>query len=144
MLKKSFISFSLSVGLLLSAAADAETYYKWVDDNNVTHYTTHPPKGRGSVEIQASGGHSEPPPPSYTRSVQDEAPESSQSSDPNLAAVKPTKDPAVCERARANLKTLQEHARIRQKDAYGEVKVLSEEEKAAEIKRASDAVKTHC
>ena len=140
MLKNSLIALCLSAGLTLILTGYADTYYKWVDDENVTHYSKHPPADRESTKIQTSGSRSAHPPTAVSRP----ATQDSQSSTQQVAAGTPIKNPEICKRARANLKTMQESARIRQKDEYGEVRLLSEEEKASEVNRAKVAIKENC
>ena len=46
----------LALALLGSAApAMADKYYKWVDDNGVTHYGTAPPENGGSEAVRTYG-----------------------------------------------------------------------------------------
>lgn len=140
MLNKILLSLSLASLLFVPMMSQAATYYRWVDDNKVTHYTMDIPEGREYEIVKTIGGKGISPPPASHPS--DKVTNSSTQTQPT--ASKPKKDPAVCEKARANLKTLQEHARIRQKNEYGEEVLLSEEEKDAEIQRAKKAVNTYC
>ena len=54
------------------------------------------------------------------------------------------KDPQVCERAKANLETLQSRAQVRMKDEYGEMQTMSDQQREEQIKKAQEAIKTHC
>ncbi len=65
---------------------------------------------------------------------------------PAAAAKAPAslKNPEHCARARDNLTQLDTHARIRLRDDQGEIRYLSEEEKAAEKQKALDAIKVFC
>lgn len=50
----------LMLALLGSAApAMADKYYKWVDDNGVTHYGTEPPEAGGSEAVRTYGPSSD-------------------------------------------------------------------------------------
>ena len=50
----------LALALLGSAApAMADKYYKWVDDNGVTHYGTAPPENGGSEAVRTYGPSSD-------------------------------------------------------------------------------------
>lgn len=140
MYKKPFIMLSLSAGLLLSLPALADTYYKWVDDENVTHYEKHPPKDRESTKVTTSGSRSAPPPAAKSsKSADDLASNSSV-----IGQGKPVKDKSICEKARNNLKAMKAHARVHQRDEYGEQRLLSEQEKEAEMNRARAAIKQNC
>ena len=138
MFNKTLLSLSLTSLLMIPMMTQAATYYRWVDDNKVTHYTMDIPEGREYEIVKTIGGKGVSPPPAPSKKV------TSNTKPVQTKENKPKKDPAVCEKARANLKTLQEHARIRQKNEYGEEVLLSEEEKEAEIQRAKEAVKTYC
>ncbi len=138
--KNTLISLSLFAAVTLAAAGYTDTYYKWVDDQNITHYGKRPPADRESTEVHTSGLRSAPAPAPSTSAKE----EAGKPGNIKTAEGKLIKDPEVCKRARTNLKTLQESALIRQKDEYGDVRVLSEEEKASEINRAKDAIKLNC
>ncbi len=65
---------------------------------------------------------------------------------PATAATAPVsqKNPENCARAKDNLTQLDTHARIRLRNDQGEIRYLSEEEKAAEKQKALDAIKVFC
>ncbi len=138
MYKTLLLLLGLITTLVFTSIGAAETYYKWVDDDNVTHYSKQPPKGRDFTKIQTSTGHSAPVAAKDANQV------SNDKTAQTTAAAGPVKDKVICKQAQANLKTMQEHARIRQKDQYGEERLLTDEEKAEEIRRAREAIKTNC
>lgn len=143
--KKVLINFILAILLALPVTAHTATYYRWVDDQNVTHYTTHPPEDRASekVNIYGSKKSTATPATQITEPTPANADQQAANS-PDQANTKPKKDPKVCARARENLKTLQENAQIRQRNEYGEDYILSEEQKAQEIEKAKEAIKKNC
>jgi hypothetical protein len=54
------------------------------------------------------------------------------------------KNPEFCERAKDNLKQIDSHARIRMRNDQGEVRYLSDEEKAAEKEKALSSIEAYC
>lgn len=117
--------------LMTPQLATADAYYRWVDKNGVTHYTTTPPKNGKSVIINTkTGGHKSASPFKESPSEQD------------LAQTK--KKEAICATAKANLKTLQTSEKVKMTDEYGEEKVMSDKERKAELERAKTAIKEHC
>lgn len=140
MRNKTLLSLSLASLLFTSMISQAATYYRWVDDNKVTHYTTDVPEGREYEVVKTIGGKGISPQSSSSSSSKQESTAANSSS--SQTAIK--KDNTICEQAKANLKMMQEHSRIRQKDEYGNEIILSEEQKEKEIQRAKEAVKTYC
>ncbi len=130
----------LAIALYLPVTSMAETYYRWVDEDKVTHYTRQPPGNYPYEKIDTFTGRSTSVAPQSTVDKNKETAETLS----KTASSKPTKDPAICKRAKANLKTLTEHALIRQKNEYGEVVVLNEKKKKDEIERAQKAIKDNC
>ena len=137
----------------INNAAMADEFYKWVDENGVTHYTQTPPKGISTEKIRASG----------TKVNQDEAAKARKRLDSSRTSflesakqrkvtegvAEEEKEEALkvakyCEDARNNLKVLNEHARIKEKGTDGEYKVLSEEEKQSRVAKNQKHVKEFC
>lgn len=138
----------LAAALALSSAPliAAEVYYRWTDDRgNPVHSDRPPPIGveyevirTGSTfkrQVDADEGAVplavEPSVGNDFKQVQEES-----------AASK--KNPEFCARARENLKQLQTRARIRLRDDQGEIRFLTEEDKAAEKQKAMDAIEEFC
>lgn len=141
MLNKTLLSLSLASLLFTPMISQAATYYRWVDDNKVTHYTMDVPEGREYEVVKTIGGKDISPQPSASSSQQSAA---TNSRTPQNDQTSIKKDKTICEQAKANLKMMQEHSRIRQKDEYGNETLLTEEQKEKEIQRAKEAVKTYC
>jgi hypothetical protein len=134
----------LSVSLTALTAQAAETYYKW-DRDGVTQYTKEKPLGVPYEEVRTIGGKAHPTTSApAAKATQDSAtsPDTAAGKATDKAAVK--KDPQVCERAKANLETLQSRAQVRMKDEYGEMQVMSDQQRDEQIKKAQEAIKTHC
>ncbi len=140
MRNKTLLSLSLASLLFTSMISQAATYYRWVDDNKVTHYTMDIPEGREYEVVKTIGGKGISPQSSSSSSSKQQSTATNSSS----SETSTKKDKTICEQAKANLKMMQEHSRIRQKDEYGNEILLSEEQKEKEIQRAKEAVKTYC
>jgi hypothetical protein len=133
----------ITLGLFLASTlvavnAGADVYYKW-DKDGITQYTKEKPRDVPSEEIRTMGGKapgasSSPTAPAATadRAV----------ADPAAAPAK--KDPKMCERAKANLETLQSTAIVRMKDEYGKEAVMDDKQRDEQIKRAQDVIKANC
>ncbi len=127
---------------LLPVTSQADVVYRWVDQENIVHYSERPPKGIKSTRIKTSSGSS-----SAVQKDSMAAPQSEQEAKRKLAETSmpnPRKNKEVCERATFNYKLLNERARIKQQDDNGEVKYLSEAEKEEQKKSAKTAMDTYC
>jgi hypothetical protein len=112
----------------------ADTYYRWVDDNNVTHYTTRPPAGRETVVVNTkTGGHSALPTEKNGTKETSSAQKTQQQ-----------QKQSICETAKSNLETLKSKAQVRLTDEYGEQRLMSKEDKEKEVARAKEAIKLNC
>ena len=138
------VSGVLGFGALTATAGD--TYYRWLDDRgNPVHSDRPPPEGvdyevvstqstmvrQVEAEEGAVPAGIEPKPGNEFEQV-DSAP----------SQIK--KNPEYCQRARENLATLNETARIRMRDENGEYYYLTEEQKAAQRSNAEAAIARHC
>ena len=130
----------------LSANAGRD-YYRWMDERgNPVHSDRPPPKGT-DYEVVSTGS-------SLIRQVDAEEGVVPAEVEPHVGnefeqvdsrrteTVK--KNPEACQRARDNLAQLDSHARIRLRNDQGEVRFLSEEEKAAEREKAMIAIEAFC
>ena len=139
----SVVTALLTAILLLPATSYAKDFYKWRDENGVTHYSVRPPKGLHSVKIRTTNtGDIVVPVPSQTSSANTQATtESSKRS--TAAAVPPQKNPKLCRKAQENLKILQENARVRVQEDDGH-RYLSEEEKSDREKHEAMLIDKNC
>lgn len=127
---------------LLPVASQADVVYRWVDQENIVHYSERPPKGIESTRIKTSSGSS-----SAVKKNSMAAPHREQEAQRKLAEASmpnPRKNKDVCERATFNFNLLNERARIKQQDDNGEVRYLSDEEKEDQKKSAKVAMDTYC
>jgi hypothetical protein len=133
---------ALITGLISSSAFAAKNYYRWVDENGVTHYTARKPYNVDSEAISVTSGL---PRDESGQQIQleDEEP-SAENESQATAASADNKDPERCEVAKSNLKILNESARVREKDPDGNFRYLSEEEKNERKKIAEQAIAESC
>jgi len=124
----------------LSGQTLAKEFYKWEDENGVTHYSSQPSKTHKSVKVHASNIKGDPE--AASRNARNE--ESSDTTD-NQGATNPVyeKDPERCAAAQRNKKTLQENARIRIKEG-DEYRYLSAEEIRKQLDMANQAIADDC
>ncbi|MEM7053901.1 MAG: DUF4124 domain-containing protein [Pseudomonadota bacterium] len=104
----------LLVALMLSASADAQTYFKWTDDQGTVHFTAEPPQDRAYERIDTSGnviGHSDAeavnPNDSNSDQRQNDAVQMPRQGEPD-----PEEVAARCAQARENLFWLENRRRI--------------------------------
>lgn len=132
-------------GLLMSTLAGADTVYKWVDDEGVTHFSAHPPKNRQSDQMRTKTGHSEPVDYSRRFRAEDDG-ERDQTDSQNQTAANqagPSQEELdeACEAARQNLALVERGGRIAVKDENGERRYLDQDEideRAEQARRIRD------
>jgi len=146
--KQTWLSWPAALALVFSCANSAgeNVHYRWLDTRgNPVHSDRPPPKGvpyevvstQSSLirKVDASEGAvpatTEPTPGNEFEQVE--------------ASPKPVrKNPEQCRRARENLETLDTKVHIQIRNDQGELRPLSEEEKAAQRKQAIDTIAVHC
>lgn len=122
-------------------------YYKWLDSRgNPQHSDRPPPPGVEYEFVSTDSG--------LRRRVSADENQSGSSASalPTTAAATPTaaeqqlkieKDPAICDRAKANLDTLNSEARVRIRDG-DDIRYLTPEERDIQRQKASDLIAVHC
>jgi hypothetical protein len=143
-----FLLLLAAVGFGSPSALAERGYYKWVDARgNPQHSDRPPPPGVEYEFVSTETG--------LRRRVVQEDREGGESSAPAMptAASPPStaaeqqvaieKDPALCDKARANLDTLNSNARVRIRDG-DEIRYLTEEEKDIQRRKAQDLIAVHC
>lgn len=149
------LTIAALLGALLATPALAGQFYKWTDEQGVTHYTQDPPpstaKGTAEVKVQTRA-------PSGTEAAiqnlqkQREAATKAMTEgqkDKEQASTAPAKaDKAQyadrCKKLKANLETMESHGRVTELDEKGEKRVLPEEEKAKRIDDTKRQIKAFC
>ncbi len=116
--------FTVLVGTLgTSQTVEAESFYKWTDDEGTIHYTRTPPKGRNAEKINTQTKTSKPV--NYN-TAGDEGKTTPATQTTVKAEI--TKDPALCGQARKNLNTLRNSSRVRTTTPEGEKRYLTPDE----------------
>ena len=146
----------VAIALSLAASASAEQFYKWKDENGTWHYTTEPPKEGQSqpILVNATGHTVQPEGEGAATAAAAPAADGQPVAKPgdpvvaNADTVKPLSEAAKakaanCERARTNVATLESYNNVTVQRDGADVK-LSEDEHAAELKRARQQVETFC
>ena len=128
-----------------SLANAGQNVYRWTDDRgNPVNSDRPPPQG---IKYEVISTQS-----SMVRTVEaDEGavppriePAPGNEFEPVDSKPKSQKNPEYCKRAQENLAALDTHARIRLRDENGDVRYLTEEEKAAEREKAVKGVEFYC
>jgi hypothetical protein len=122
--------------LISSAPASAKEFYKWQDDQGVTHYAAHPPKDRNSVKVRATNTQGTPP------AEASEEENTEQQANATATAAR-AKNPERCAQARKNLNALNNKPRVRIKegDSY---RYLTAEEVTEHRRTAQKIIRDEC
>jgi Domain of unknown function (DUF4124) len=144
--------FSLLLGsalLILASASSAAKFYKWVDDNGVTHYGANPPQGVASTEINTRANASsdqgrELEALNAKRSARQDAKEDAAQAAKEEERLKSEPDDVAqerCEQHRKNLETLKNKPIVRSKNPEtGELEVLDQEQREKLIQNSEKAL----
>ena len=135
---------ALTLGFITSASA--ETFYRWNDERgNPVHSDRPPPKGVDYEvvstdtnlirQVEAESGAV----PKKVKSTPSNEFEPVDTNPPMLE-----KNSEYCARARENLKLIDESPRIKLRNDQGEVRFLSDEERAIERQKALDSIAAYC
>lgn len=134
--------FILAAGLTSVTALAAKDYYKWTDEEGVTHYSARKPYDRESESISIKTGEPSAVPANSARNTEQARGTTSESNE--TAEEQRLADPERCEAARSNLEVLRNNAKVRMKDENGEIHYLNEEEKAERMQEFQQAVDESC
>ncbi|BFM10817.1 hypothetical protein R50072_09700 [Simiduia litorea] len=146
-----FLATIVLVGAVFSVQSDAKEFYRWVDDEGVTHYTVTAPKDRASTlirtQIGAGSKSSSNAIPTSRVLPGDEAgstpkPQTAEAAKPEVQMT--ALDPQRCSVARANVETLNNHARIKVTGADGSIRYLSDDELNEKRAEAEAAIRESC
>lgn len=150
MRRTSFISALLAAALVLGGPAlAAGKYYKWIDENGVTHYTlSPPPDGRQGEQVRtfnsASSDQSEALQKlEQQREAAAKAREQAATTprEPTESAEQKAAREERCKQHRDNLRTLKELPTVRRQDpATGEMTVVTDEERQKLIQETEKAL----
>ena len=150
------------LGAGMNSGAVAAKYYKWTDENGVTHYGAVAPQGKESQSIDVRTGESrsaatdrsaqsntQPATPADQPSTGTEA---AKAKEKEQALAKEKQDRALqeqrrknCEIARENAELLRVRARVRANDPdTGELRYLSPDEKKAREEATAKSIEENC
>ncbi|HBC19993.1 MAG TPA: DUF4124 domain-containing protein [Alcanivorax sp.] len=144
--------FSLLLGsllLILASASSAAKFYKWVDDQGVTHYGANPPQGTTSSEVNTRANASsdqdrELEALDERRNARENAKEEAAKAAEEETRLKSEPDELAqerCEQHRKNLETLKNKPIVRRKNPEtGEMEVLDQEEREKMIQNSQKAL----
>ena len=156
--KPTFFHIAASSILLLflqGQPADASPTYRWVDDNGNPVLSDRPPEtGTPYIEVGVDTGFRRYAKPAATETTEPggQAPTGSASvstlasstgAEANLTQVV-VADPALCEQAKDNIFKLETFPRMRVRDDDGEVRFMSDEERAAQLANAYKVRDANC
>ena len=140
----SFILATIIATASLSASADS--VYRWMDSNGTPHYSKEPPAGVEYQTITTSSvstvdrGSPEEQPKEEARS-RDSGNDKEYSEQLGKLA---RQQQESCGKARSNRDNLLNNHRIQMRDADGNLRTLSHEEKMEQLKRADEAIQEYC
>lgn len=120
--------------------AEKLTVYRWVDENNVVHFSQHQPAHDNYTEIDMVNNKNASAPVEIAKPDQ-VAP----SEKPDIANVSPNNpDNDKCNAAKQNVATLEDFDKIQYKDENGNLKVLSAKEKQQQLAINTTQVEVYC
>ena len=139
-LRSSFLVVCLLVSDLFSTATAADTtMYRWADKNgNPVVSDRPPPQGTPYTEISVA---------TDTPNRRRQALRSTPTEDPrvnNAPVEEGSQVPALCTRARDHIDKLENAPSIAVSDGSGNVRMLSEEERASQLANAQKLAEQHC
>jgi hypothetical protein len=143
------VLFVLILGASTNSIAAENEIYRWVDDNQVVHYTQKPPANRAFTRLDHSGlqkgiQSTAPPPvrtPEHTNVIDTTARSAAQVAS---AAQSEEELALACQQAQDNLDKLGGVPRILVTEGDGEVRRLPEEERLEWLDRSEKFLKENC
>lgn len=146
-----FLGLLVTASWLAGPAQAAKDYYKWTDENGVTHYSARKPYNRDAEVVSVATGQSTPVQAAPSEGEDSTAGTgnagtdgSSGSPSPGQSQEQTLKDPERCKAARSNLEVLRTNAKVRMQSENGEIHHLSEEEKEKKVQEFQQAVEESC
>ena len=135
----------LTIALPFSAQAK-DVVYEWVDENGVTHLSSHPPAGQKAKKVNVFAGKSKAnsvkPAPKATLAKQ----EPKEVTAPVVTKPAPVrKDPELCKQARKNLWNLKNRAHIYVQDNdTGERVLMPDDERQIRLEETEKQIEELC
>lgn len=124
--------------LLISGNASSKDFYKWQDDDGITHYSAHPPRNdRAAEKVRATNITGSAAPTNPNNSKKDAETAATEEAEPSK------KNSERCAIAQKNLKTLEERSRVRVKDGDS-TRFLTPDEKQEMTESTRAQIKESC
>ena len=155
-MKKQALHHSLKWLLMLSfslggSTAIAAKYYKWVDEDGVTHYSAQPPAaGQGEVIKVKSGASSDKESAMKrleerrAKLEQDKLSEAEREAQEEAKRQNQKAMEEQCEQYRKNLTVMTQNPRVKLIGADGEARMLPEEERQQRMEKARKFIEENC
>ncbi|WP_076421096.1 DUF4124 domain-containing protein [Colwellia sp. UCD-KL20] len=139
-----YLPTALLLAFNLNVIADDVIIYRWVDENNIAHFSQNQPATGDYTEIVMAN--------SNIPNIKNNTPSSPSNADAFEERKKEDKTPKdklldmskQCEEAKANLATLTDFSRVRFVDANGETQILDEEKQAEQITINKKRIEVYC
>ncbi len=127
------------------SAAEQLTVYRWVDKENVVHFSQHQPAHNDYIEISMANNQKSSATIEQRSSTKASMPNENDFSDEEITNEK-TNDTNQdkCVSARDNIKTLENFDKIQYKDEKGNVKVLGAVEKQQQLAMNIKQAEVYC
>lgn len=150
---------ALLATFLLAGTVEAAQFYKWTDEQGVTHYSEEPPPASASkssevkVRTRLPSGAQEAQQKAAAEKSGTAASKDAGADKKNgkTAPAKATEEKKSteqyaekCKTLRANLEAMQNHGRVKASGADGEVRVLTDEEKNQRMDETQREIKAFC
>ncbi|MDO6427809.1 DUF4124 domain-containing protein [Thalassotalea sp. 1_MG-2023] len=133
----------LTISTMLSSTlsyADNVTVYRWVDKNNVVHFSQHQPEHNNYTELSLAAI----PKSVSTPKVSDTTVQKPKTKTTSNTKAIENETIDKCTEAKANVHTLQSYDNIQYTDGNGELKVLSATEKSQQLAINEKQVEVYC
>ncbi|WGL18175.1 DUF4124 domain-containing protein [Microbulbifer bruguierae] len=159
---RTFIT-TLTLGLSLAAVVHADGIYRWVDEQGVVHFSSHPPQKEGVEVVKAPKSArfrqwqqeqdalaaqralaTASKPEDAVESTESQQQSDNQDSQQALNKAEMAAREQRCRNAQQHLHELESHARVREVDASGNYRVLPEEERQQRIRQAKQTLQNNC
>lgn len=125
------------VGLTLALfsftlSATNVTVYRWVDENNVVHFSQQQPSHDNYTELKMSAANQ--------RKIDEQLAQTEEETE--ALDIEGAKD--QCEEAKANVQTLKTYDKIQYQDSDGELKLLTSKQKQQQLAISEKQVEVYC
>lgn len=147
---------AFSAAFLLSSAASAAQFYKWTDEQGVTHYSEEAPPSSASkasevkvrTKLPSGSSAAAAGTAKAAADVNKAAPKKDEKAGakktPDSEKKSPEQYAEKCKTLKENLEAMQSHGRVRETTADGTVHALSEEEKQQRMDETQRQIKAFC